>query len=144
MNKIYCFSTHPEGFEGVAYAMAEDGTVLGSHYCTHQGYASSDLGCDGSRPDRHEAYTAHYPEGYETEFISAKDQKDHEGLKSAIELNRRLGIKQYYDKGNEIEFRPLGNDNEEENAWRDYLRAEFGDPCWAWDVMEYRIKEKQQ
>lgn len=87
--KIYCFSNTKSGGEGMAYAIAEDGTVLGGHYCSSENYVPGDLGVDeGSRPDRHEKYAAHYPTGYEMEFVSARDVDKHEGLQKAIKLNQ--------------------------------------------------------
>ena len=86
--KIYCFSNTPDGGDGIAYAMAEDGTVLGSHYCSHEGYVPGDLGVTkGSRPDRHKTYAEHFPGGYEMEFVPASDVEVHDGLKIALELN---------------------------------------------------------
>ena len=90
MAKIYCFSNVVGGGDGVAYAMAEDGTVLGSHWCSHEGYVSHDLGVtEGARPDRHETYAKHYPEGYEMEFVRASEVKGHEGLMEAFRLNQQ-------------------------------------------------------
>lgn len=87
--KIYCFS-NAGGGDGVAYAIAEDGVVLGSHWCSHEGYVSHDLGVDkGSRPDRHEAYREHYPDGYKMEFIRASEIDAHSGLQKAIKLNQK-------------------------------------------------------
>ena len=86
--KIYCFSGMADGGDGIAYAMAEDGTVLGSHWCSNEYYIHHDLGVStGSRPDRHVTYAEHFPEGYEMEFVAAKDIDDHEGLKVAFALN---------------------------------------------------------
>lgn len=88
--KIYCFSNVAGGGDGVAYAMAEDGTVLGSHWCSHEGFVPQDLGVlEGSRPDRHETYAKHYPGGYEMEFIRADDVRSHEGLQAAFLLNQK-------------------------------------------------------
>lgn len=88
--KIYCFSNVRGGGDGIAYAMAEDGTVLGSHWCSHEGYVPHDLGVnEGSRPDLHEGYAKHYPEGYEMEFVPAKEVKKHEGLNRAFALNKQ-------------------------------------------------------
>ena len=90
MPKIYCFSNIPNGGDGIAYAIAEDGTVLGSHWCSHEGYVSNDLGVnDGARPDRHETYARHYPDGYEMEFVRAADVKSHTGLNGAFDLNQK-------------------------------------------------------
>lgn len=72
-----------------AQLMAEDGTALGSHICSHESYMSHDLGIiDGTRPDRHEGFKMHYPEGYRMEFIGASEVKTHEGLNKAYELNQ--------------------------------------------------------
>jgi hypothetical protein len=57
---IYLFSNSRDG-DGVAYAMAEDGTVLGSHLCSHWGYMRHDL---HDRADRKATCEAHYPQGY--------------------------------------------------------------------------------
>lgn len=71
-----------------AVSMAEDGTVLGGHCCSHEGYMENDLGIlEGTRPDRHEeSYRKHYPDGYRMEFVSFKDAKSHDGLMAAIKL----------------------------------------------------------
>ena len=88
--KIFCFSNVVNGGEGMAYAIAEDGTVLGSHFCSNEMYVSHDLGVtDGSRPDRHAYYAKHYPQGYEMEFVQARSVKSHEGLSRAIRLNEQ-------------------------------------------------------
>jgi hypothetical protein len=53
-----------------AILIAEDGTELGSHLCSDEGYMPSDLGClEGTRSDRHEEFKKHYPDGYKMEFI---------------------------------------------------------------------------
>lgn len=90
--KIFCFSNTVNGDEGVAYAMAEDGTVLASHFCSSELYVPHDLGIiNGCRPDRHEAYKQHYPDGYELEFVSARDVASHPGISLAYERNQELG-----------------------------------------------------
>ena len=89
--KIFCFSNVLGGGDGIAYAIAEDGVVLGSHWCSCEAYVPGDLGVtEGSRPDRHETYAKHYPDGYEMEFIRASDVKTHEGLKMAFANNQQL------------------------------------------------------
>jgi hypothetical protein len=88
--KIYCFSNVVGGGEGMALAIAEDGTVLGSHWCSHESYVPHDLGVtEGSRPDRHETYRKHYPDGYEMEFVPAKEVLTHKGLEKAFQLNQK-------------------------------------------------------
>ena len=93
MNKIYCFSNVVGGGDGSAYAMADDGTVLGSHWCSHEGYVSHDLGVvEGSRPDRHETYAKHFPNGYEMEFVASRDIDGHTGLQEAMRLNQLQNV----------------------------------------------------
>ena len=90
--KIFAFSNVVGGGDGQALAIAEDGTVLGEHWCSHEGYVSHDLGVTpGSRPDRHETYAKHYPDGYEMEFVRSRDIDGHEGLRKAFELNSKQG-----------------------------------------------------
>ena len=87
MNKIYAFSAVGGG-DGIAYAIAQDGTVLGSHWCSHDGFVPGDLGVTpGSRLDRHEHYAKHYPDGYEMEFVRSDKIETHAGLQEAIRLN---------------------------------------------------------
>ena len=57
---VYLFSTADTG-AGMAYSMAEDGTVLGEHFCSHRGYMRHDL---HDRPDRLAAIREYYPDGY--------------------------------------------------------------------------------
>jgi hypothetical protein len=85
---IYVFSNRKDGGEGPYYAIAQDGTCLGSHYCSNEGWGRVDLGFAlGSRPDRHETYAKHYPDGYRMEFVSSAEYEDHEGLKAALAEN---------------------------------------------------------
>lgn len=73
-----------------AVAIAEDGSCLGGHACSHEGYMQHDLGIlEGSRPDRHaNDYQKHYPDGYRMEFVSSEDIEDHSGLQRAFSLNQ--------------------------------------------------------
>ena len=69
--------------------LAEDGECLGGHACSHEGYMPHDLGIiEGSRPDRHETFREHYPDGYRMEFVPAKDVMTHEGLEAAYQKNQ--------------------------------------------------------
>lgn len=89
--KIYCFSNVVGGGDGIAYAMAEDGNVLGSRWCSNEFYVPIDLGVrEGCRLDRHETYAKHYPDGYEMEFVRAADVKTHPGLIAAFARNQAL------------------------------------------------------
>jgi hypothetical protein len=72
-----------------AVLMAQDGTRLGGHICSAEGYMPADLGVlEGTRPDRHEAFRKHYPDGYRMVFIGYPDAMTHEGLAAAISLNQ--------------------------------------------------------
>lgn len=91
--KIYVFSNVRGGGDGVCYAMAEDGTVLGSHWCSNEGFAKGDLGViPGTRQDRHEShYAKHYPNGYEMEFVPSASVNAHASLQAAFKLNKAQG-----------------------------------------------------
>ena len=73
-----------------AIALAEDGTYLGGHICSHEGYMRGDLGiAKGTRRDRHEAdYKKHYPNGYIMEFVSSDEISTHTKLHQAFKLNQ--------------------------------------------------------
>lgn len=74
-----------------AIAIAEDGTCVGGHCCSHESFVPGDLGCTpGWRLDRHrETYQKHYPDGYKMEFIPSAESKGHKGLDLAYERNQR-------------------------------------------------------
>jgi hypothetical protein len=73
--------------------LAEDGHFLGSHICTNEGYMLGDLGIyEGHRPDRHEDFKKHYPDGYRMDFISLNEVKTDSGLMKAYEKNQEMGI----------------------------------------------------
>lgn len=91
-----------------AQLIAEDGTGLGGHLCSSEGYMEYDLGVvEGSRPDRHEGFQAHYPEGYRMEFVSYDDVKSHSALNLAFERNAAQGIAARSDETPQ-EVRPEG------------------------------------
>jgi hypothetical protein len=74
-----------------AVLIAEDGTFLGSHGCSSEGYMPADLGClEGSRPDRHETFKEHYPDGYRMSFVPHSQIAGHEKLNAAFEFNRKM------------------------------------------------------
>ena len=89
---IYAFSNVVGGGDGICYAMAEDGTVLGSHWCSNEGYAPHDLGVlIDARLDRHENdYRKHYKEGYRMDFIRSSEVTSHAALSRAFELNQKM------------------------------------------------------
>lgn len=41
-----------------------------------------------TRPDRHEGFRKHYPDGYRMDFIGEDEVKTHAGLKAAYKLNQ--------------------------------------------------------
>jgi len=88
---IYGFNNggRPGWYSGVL--IAEDGTGLGGHICSAEGYMLHDLGIlKGTRPDRHEDFRKHYPDGYRMVFISSANVKEHKGLDLAYERNQQL------------------------------------------------------
>lgn len=83
---IYGFNNGGDSRFLMAFALAEDGTVLGNHCCSEEWYMCQDLGViEGCRMDRHkERYQIHYPEGYRMEFVRYADVPNNAALKSAI------------------------------------------------------------
>jgi hypothetical protein len=74
---IYAFPNSTEPGWIASYAMAEDGTCLGSHICSHEAYIPHDLGVlEGTREDRHETYQSHYPDGYRMECLLPASLRD--------------------------------------------------------------------
>jgi len=68
--------------------LAEDGTPLGGHLCTNEGYMRGDLGTlPGSRPDRHIKFQSHYPDGYRIQFVPYDQVQANEKLMAAIRLS---------------------------------------------------------
>lgn len=66
--------------------VAADGTPLGGHICSSEGFMYGDLGIlEGTRPDRHEGFKKHYPDGYRMDFVT--DLDNHAGFKEACRLN---------------------------------------------------------
>lgn len=89
---IYGFNNGGSFYMLNAVAIAQDGVVLGGHGCSSEAYMPHDLGIlEGTRPDRHETYRAHYPNGYRMEFVSHRDAGGHAGLQKAIDENKRRG-----------------------------------------------------
>lgn len=73
-----------------AVLLAEDGTGLGRHVCSDEGFMYGDLGIlEGSRPDRHETFKKHYPDGYRMDFVTMEETKaGHAGIQAAYEKNQ--------------------------------------------------------
>ena len=88
---IYGFNNG--GGSGLYHAVliAEDGTGLGGHCCSHEGYMPNDLGIlEGTREDRHKTFLEHYPDGYRMEFVSHTEVESHEKLMLAFERNQEM------------------------------------------------------
>ena len=74
-----------------AELLAADGTHLGSHCCSSEAYMPADLGVlQGTRPDRHETFKAHYTNGYRMEFVGHEFVDEHAGIKAAFALNKTV------------------------------------------------------
>jgi hypothetical protein len=72
-----------------AVLLAQDGTGLGGHLCSSEYFIPGDLGLlEGSRPDRHEGFRAHYPDGYRMEYVPPEDVMTHAGLDAAYKANQ--------------------------------------------------------
>jgi hypothetical protein len=91
---IYGFNNGGNSIFLSAVAMAEDGTELGRHACSSEGYMRHDLGIlEGTRKDRHENdYQKHYPDGYRMDFVSYADAPSHPGLLKAIEAAKAKNL----------------------------------------------------
>ena len=85
---IYGFNNGGRASMLSAIAIAADGTCLGSHCCSAEGYMPCDLGIlEGSAPDLHETFRKHYPGGYRMAFVAHVEIEKHEGLQEAFRLN---------------------------------------------------------
>lgn len=92
---IYGFNNGGSVGNYSAVLLAEDGTALGGHLCSAEGYMLHDLGIlEGTRPDRHETFHKHYPDGYRMIFISMAEVKEHKGLMRACEKNQEQALKE--------------------------------------------------
>lgn len=104
MRKLYLFN-NGSTFEGCnnCYSMADDGTVLGNHICSHDNYMLHDL---HDRKDRLETIKKHFGnEPYEVELIPSNKVESHQGLAEACRLNQLQGeaANQYEKAGVSIE-----------------------------------------
>jgi hypothetical protein len=74
------------GGDVIAYALAEDGEGLASHYCSSMSFAKHDIGLTSDW--KHDIYKKRYPDGYELEWIDYEALDSHEGFQKALESNR--------------------------------------------------------
>ena len=87
--KIYAFSACGGG-DGSAVALAEDGTCVGAHWCSNEGWIPHDLGVTSDW--HHEDYEAHYPQGFEVIFVAHDDIDGHPALQKVIALNKAMSV----------------------------------------------------
>jgi len=86
---IYGFNNGGDPGWYSAELLAEDGTGLGGHICSAESYMPHDLGIlEGTKPDRHESFKAHYPKGYKMEFVKGVDVREHAGITAACLKNQ--------------------------------------------------------
>ena len=88
-HEIYCFNNGGSPNFLQAIAMADDGHVLAAHLCSSEGWMSHDLGITSDW--KHKEYNKHFGEG---NWVLVWVNHDDERLKSAIELNKQLEIKE--------------------------------------------------
>lgn len=85
---IYGFNNGGGGRDWHGTLIAEDGTVLGGHICSGEGFMYGDLGIlEGARPDRHEHFRNHYPDGYRMDFVPHSLVPSNDGLQAAFKKN---------------------------------------------------------
>jgi len=100
---IYGFNNGGSPGLYVGQLLAADGTPLGSHACSNEGFMLGDLGIlEGHRSDRHKSFREHYPDGYRMDFVSYNDVDSHEGLSAAIIANNE----KYAEESNGQEIAP--------------------------------------
>ena len=85
---VYGFNNGGGRYMWQAIAMAQDGTVLGSHCCSNELYMPSDIGMLEGNEYRAKSFTKHYPDGWRVEFVGINGVPTHEGLKVAFALNK--------------------------------------------------------
>ena len=87
---IYGWNNGGDGYFMSACLIAQDGTTFPGHACSSEGYMPADLGIlEGTRPDRHEEFRKHYPDGYRMVFVGYEEAfgKSNAGLVAAWELH---------------------------------------------------------
>lgn len=86
---IYGFNNGGRAGFLLAQLIAQDGTLLGSHICSDEGFMLGDLGIlENTRPDRHGTFRAHYPDGYRMEFVGGDEVMEHPGLLNAFAAHK--------------------------------------------------------
>ena len=75
--KIYLFFNNIGDGDGEAFAISEDGTILGTHICSSEVFVAWDL-------KYRKTYDEYYPNGYSLEFVPVRDLTIHQGLNAAL------------------------------------------------------------
>jgi len=70
-------------------AIAEDGHVLARHVCSSPAFFRHDLGF-GDSDWKHDKYHAHYPQGWQLEWVDRDDIAGHAGLQRAFDLGNAI------------------------------------------------------
>jgi hypothetical protein len=79
-----------------AQLISQDGHWLGSHCCSHEGYMPADLGVlADTRPDRHEEFQKHYPDGYRMIFVPYHLVRENEGLVAAVAMANKRSMEAF-------------------------------------------------
>lgn len=101
---IYGFNNGGSSMGLVGMLLAENGIGLGSHICSHEHYMPGDLGVlDGSRPDRHETFREHYPDGYRMEFVGYDAVPTHAKLNAVFKVAEEVYAKSKAEEAVKVE-----------------------------------------
>jgi len=78
------------GDDAYARAIGDDGALLSQGYCTNDEYARRDMGGIPSvNQDLRDMYAEHFGEPVEVEFVPCRNRDRHEGLRAALQANKR-------------------------------------------------------
>lgn len=82
---LYCYPADGWGdLDVIGYALAEDGTGLGSHISSNKFFSQHDMGFTSNW--KHDIYEKHYPKGFTLEWVN--DPDNHSGVAAAYALNK--------------------------------------------------------
>jgi hypothetical protein len=93
--RIYCFANGANGFGWNGAIYAQDGTRLGGHTSSREGWLFHDLGIgEGSHyVSRRAEFAKHYPDGYVAEWVSYADAAAHPELQRIFaEINAKQTV----------------------------------------------------
>jgi hypothetical protein len=78
------------GDDAYARAIGDDGALLAQGYCTNDEYARRDMGgIPGVNQDLRDMYASHFDGPISVEFVPCRNRDSHEGLRAALEANKR-------------------------------------------------------